>query len=57
MSALDGHMVVVNARHLDDLLELSRLASERLPDGDPLATNLRGATAQVRFGAVLEPDI
>jgi len=57
MNALDGRLVVVNARHLDDLLELSRLASERLPDGDPLATNLRGATAQVRFGAVLEPDI
>ena len=55
MNALDGRLVVVNARDLDDLLELARLASERLPLGDPITTSLRGACAQVRVGAVPEP--
>lgn len=57
MNALDGRLVVVNARHLDDLLEMARLAVDRLPDTDPLASHLRGAVAQVRLGAVLEPDV
>lgn len=55
MNALDGRLVVVNARDLDDLLELSRVAADRLPDGDSIASNLRGAAAQVRCGAVMEP--
>lgn len=47
--------VLVPHRELDDLLELSRLAAERLPDTDPLASALRGSRAQVRSIAVLEP--
>lgn len=46
---------LVPAGQLDDLLELSRLAVDRLPETDPLASALRGATAQVRIAAVLEP--
>lgn len=47
---------LVPAGQLDDLLELSRLAVDRLPDSDPLTLALRGATSQVRSVAVLEPE-
>lgn len=47
--------VLVPYRELDDLLELSRRAVDRLPDADPLTSALRGANAQVRSVAVLEP--
>jgi hypothetical protein len=57
MNALDGRLVLVNARVLDDLLEMARLASERLPETDPLASSLRGSVAQVRLGAVMEPEL
>jgi len=46
---------LVPAGQLDDLLELSRMAVDRLPDTDPLTSALRGAAAQVRAVAVLEP--
>lgn len=46
---------LVPVTQLDDLVELARLASERLPETDPLATALRGAAGAVRFAAVLEP--
>lgn len=47
--------VIVPAGSLDDLLELARLAAERLPDTDPLVSALRGRIAQVRVEALLEP--
>ena len=55
MNTLDGRLVVVSARDLDDVLELARVASDRLPEHDPIASNLRGAIAQVRTSAVMEP--
>jgi hypothetical protein len=48
-------LVLVPARRLDDLLELARLAAERLGDSDPIASALRGSAAQVRSDAILEP--
>jgi len=48
-------LVLVSVSRLDDLLELSRLAIERLPDPDPLTFALRAAVAQVRTEAILEP--
>lgn len=55
MNALDGKAVLVPATLLDDLLELARLAADRLPEDDSLASNLRGQAASVRHSAVLEP--
>lgn len=46
---------LVPAGQLDDLLELARLAVDRLPDSDPLTTALRGSAAQIRSVAVLDP--
>lgn len=54
MNALQGRMVVVPAEALDDLLELTRIASDRLPD-DQLSRSLRAAQAQIRVAAVVEP--
>lgn len=54
MNALQGRMVVVPADTLDDLLELTRLAAERLPD-DQLAKSLRATASEVRVAAVMEP--
>lgn len=55
MNTSTERFVVVPAAQLDDLLELSRLAVDQLPDSDPLALALRGANAQVRVASVLEP--
>jgi len=46
--------VLVPAGRLDDLLELSRLASERLGI-DPVGAAIKGAAAEVRACAILEP--
>jgi hypothetical protein len=54
MNALQGRMVVVPAEALDDLLELTRLATDRLPD-DQLSRSLRASAAQIRVAAVVEP--
>lgn len=54
MNALQGRMVVVPAEALDDLLELTRLATDRLPD-DQLSRSLRASAAQIRIAAVVEP--
>ena len=55
MDTLDGRLLVVPARPLDDLLELARIATERLPEHDPVASSLRGAIGQVRSSLVPEP--
>ena len=55
MNTLDGRLLVVPARPLDDLLELARIATERLPEHDPVASSLRGAIGQVRSSLVPEP--
>lgn len=55
MNATDGRLVVVPAARLDDLLELARLAADRLPEHDALTTALAGAAAQVRSDSILEP--
>jgi hypothetical protein len=54
MKALKGRLVVVPADELDDLLELTRMATDRLPD-DPLTSALVASAAQVRSSAVIEP--
>lgn len=54
MMDVRGKLVVVPADQLDDLLELARLAAERLPD-DQLARSLRSATATVRCSQLIEP--
>lgn len=55
MDTLDGRLLIVPARPLDDLLELARIAADRLPDHDPVASSIRGAVAQVRASLILEP--
>lgn len=55
MDAIQDRHVLVNAKALDDALELSRAAVERLPKEDPLALALRGALAQLRSNAIIEP--
>lgn len=53
---LSHRQVVIPAQVLDDLAELARLASDRLDAQDQsLALSLRGAAAQARAQAVLEP--
>jgi hypothetical protein len=54
MNALQGRMVVVPAQALDDLLELTRLATDRLPD-DQLSRSMRASAAEIRVVAVVEP--
>lgn len=49
--------VLVPASRLDELLELARIASERLDPADALCMALRGAAADVRALAVLEPEL
>lgn len=50
-----NRFALVPVDQLDDLLELARLAADRLPETDPLVTALRGSAAAVRSLAVLEP--
>lgn len=52
---IDSPLVLVSATRLDDLLELARMASERLPSDDPLTSAMRGTIAQVRQSALFEP--
>lgn len=54
MNALDGRLVLVPADQLDDLLELARITTERLPD-DQLCRSLRAAISQVRLSQLVEP--
>lgn len=54
MYAIDGRLVLVPADQLDDLLELARIATERLPE-DQLARSLRAAISQVRLSRSVEP--
>ena len=48
-------LVLVRAAELDDLLELARLAADRLPDPDPLHAALVGSISAIRLGATIEP--
>jgi len=54
MNALEGRLVLVRADQLDDLLELTRLACDRLPD-DQLARSLKASLGQVRLSQLIEP--
>ena len=59
MLSMTDRYVVVEAHALDDLCELAgRAASaiERASTNDPLGLALRGAVAQVRTNATVEPD-
>lgn len=53
--SLENRLVVVPADRLDDLLELTRLAADRLPETDGLVSALRFAAAEVRQRGLLEP--
>lgn len=55
MENTTDRLVLVPMTQLDDLLELARHASERLPEGDPLRWSLQGATSAVRSAATAEP--
>lgn len=55
MEQTSSGLVLISATRLDELLELSRAAVERLPENDPLASALRGAVAEVRLSAIIEP--
>jgi hypothetical protein len=55
MYGTTDRLVLVPATALDDLLELARLASDRLPEQDPLVLPLRGSIGQVRSTALPEP--
>ena len=55
MAQLQERLVVVPFGALDETLELTRLLLERLPHEDQLAIALRGAAANLRAEAVLEP--
>lgn len=48
-------LVVVSAAQLDDLLELSRLAVDRIAESDPLRLALLGSISAVRLAATIEP--
>lgn len=51
MFAATDRWVLVPAGQFDDLLELTRLAVERLPQSDPLTSALAGAVAEIRTSA------
>ncbi len=52
MATSTDTQVLVPTRSLDDMLELARLAAERLRGLDPaLASALAGASSQVRYDA------
>jgi hypothetical protein len=55
MFSSTDRLVLVPMRALDDLLELARLASERLPESDVLRGALAGQAATVRAAACPEP--
>lgn len=55
MESTQARLVVVDAKALDEVLELARLLTERLPQTDPLTLALRGAIGQCRADALLEP--
>ncbi len=48
-------LVLVPAAQLDELLELARLAAERIPDPDPLRAALVGAIGAIRQAVIVEP--
>lgn len=48
-------LVVISATQLDDLLELARLAVDRLDEIDPLRSALAGSISAVRMSATFEP--
>ncbi|MCH9839363.1 hypothetical protein K0U83_27130 [bacterium] len=51
MDTHQDHLVVIGARQLDDLLELTARALARLPQGDPLVLALSGSRAEVLASA------
>jgi hypothetical protein len=52
---ISDRLVVISAQGLDDLLELARMAADRLPQEDALHSALIGAISQVRTSATVEP--
>lgn len=55
MDAIQDRLVLVRAGALDEVLELARLAAERLPQDDPLTFALKGTIGQIRSGVLIEP--
>lgn len=55
MTITHPKLVVVDANALDDLLELVRVAIDRLNAEDDLARCLRGVAADIRTRSLLEP--
>ena len=55
MEDVTDRAVIVQARALDDVLELTSRALDRLDPTDPLTLALRGALGQLRADAILEP--
>ena len=58
MSPVDtsqDRLVIVGARSLDDLLELTARALDRLDPTDPLTLGLKGARAEVLASATVDP--
>lgn len=53
---LASRALIVQARSLDDLLELARRAADRLDPSDPLTHALRGAIAQTKADLVVDPS-
>lgn len=47
--------VLVPAHRLDDLLEMARMASERLPAQDALTLSLKASIADTRVSSVTDP--
>ena len=55
MYASTDRLVLVPATLLDDLLELARLAADRLPEHDSLRMSLAGSVSATRACALPEP--
>lgn len=55
MESTTNRLVLVPFSALDDTLELTRALIERVPHEDPLGIALRGALANLRAEAILEP--
>lgn len=54
-ASLTDRAIIVQARSLDDLLELSQRAADRLDPTDPLTMALRGAIGQTRADLIVDP--
>lgn len=49
--------VLVPAKRLDDLLETSRMAADRLPSNDPLTMALKASIADTKISSLVDPTV